>query len=111
MDQINFSYNWNNKLDCKFFTSIRNSDRYQIGERYEVSLKGRPIKIVKCVGKKAVTVQSITQEECWIDTGYSKTTTTGMLDKMHPGKLTIDTIFYIMHFETIGNQQDIFSSN
>jgi len=111
MDQINFSYNWNNKLDCKYFTSIRKSNRYKVGERYEVSLKGRPIKVVRCLAQKMVTLESITPEECWIDTGYSKTETINILMKMHPVAVATYTPFYLMHFETIGNQQDIFTSN
>jgi len=111
MDQINFSHNWNNKLDCKYFTSIRRSSRYKVGERYEVSLKGRPIKVVRCLAQKMVTMESITPEECWIDTGYSKTETIDILMKMHTDVITTATTFYLMHFETIGNQQDICSSN
>ena len=35
MKKINFSYNWNNKLDCHSFTTIRLSSKYMI-EVYSV---------------------------------------------------------------------------
>ena len=37
-NKINFSHNWNNKLDCKFFTTIRAVDKSTF---YELRLKER----------------------------------------------------------------------
>ncbi len=43
-NKINFSKNWNNKLDCKFFTTIRNANysnyyMLRIKEKFTVMLK------------------------------------------------------------------------
>ncbi|WP_020531435.1 hypothetical protein [Flexithrix dorotheae] len=36
--QINFSYNWNRKLNCKYFTTVRlKSEKYQIGRVYDIN--------------------------------------------------------------------------
>jgi hypothetical protein len=41
MKKINFSYNWNNKLECKSFSTVRleNPEKYQLLELFEVVLK------------------------------------------------------------------------
>lgn len=42
---IRFSYNWNNKLNCKAFTTIRlhSPERYFLGAKFNVYLNGKPI--------------------------------------------------------------------
>lgn len=41
MDKISFSFNWNNKLENKAFTTIRllQPDKYRPGETYQITLK------------------------------------------------------------------------
>lgn len=41
MQTLYFSYNWNNKLDCKSFSTVRieNPGKYQLLELFEVVLK------------------------------------------------------------------------
>ena len=50
MNQIKFSHNWNNKLNCDLYTTIRKStdekhDYYKskIGERFDVILNGNKL--------------------------------------------------------------------
>lgn len=51
---LKFSFNWNNKLDCNYYTTIRlsNSLKWVIGETYEVYLSGRHIHNATIIGKK-----------------------------------------------------------
>lgn len=41
LKQLNFSSNWNNKLDCQSFSTVRlkNEKKYQLLDLYEVTLK------------------------------------------------------------------------
>lgn len=44
MPMIRFTKNWNNKLDCDFFTTIRRNSGYHnrfVGREYSVYLKGK----------------------------------------------------------------------
>lgn len=46
MDRINFSHNWNNKLNCNIFTTVRNIDKLSYyeerrGSIFEILLMGR----------------------------------------------------------------------
>lgn len=39
MDEINFNYNYNNKLNCTYYTTIRQkSEKYMLGNVYEINL-------------------------------------------------------------------------
>jgi hypothetical protein len=58
MDTIKFSHNWNNKLDCHAFTTLRRSNP----RRYA----------------------AISDFITWIDTGYSLDECKGILRKMYP---------------------------
>lgn len=75
---INFSYNWNNKLHCKAFTTIRlsNPKKYKIGDTYSIQLteKGKDaIQLGKAtiVGLRDFNILDLSQFVSFIDTGYS----------------------------------------
>lgn len=85
-DVINFSFNWNNKLDNKAFTTIRlhNPNKYRQGLIYRIELKGEfkgraEMKIISTF--RAGQLNEIT---CYLDTGYNKRETLGILQKMYP---------------------------
>ena len=54
MKTITFSYNWNNKLGRKAFTTIRlyNPNKYKIGETYNINLKKECIGAGKIIAIK-----------------------------------------------------------
>jgi hypothetical protein len=80
---LNFSYNWNNKLDCKCFTTIRLSNAHEIGQRFNVYLndKLRCHAVVVC--KFSFSLEKLSDMLCYIDTGYSKEETIEVLRKMY----------------------------
>lgn len=43
MNEIKFTYNWNNKLDNKYFTTIRlySVGKFKIGEEYDILVKNK----------------------------------------------------------------------
>ena len=69
---LGFSYNWNNKLDCKAFTSIRlDSAKYVIGNKYTIVMKGRQPEQATLMDKKVFKLSQLTAFMSYIDTGYS----------------------------------------
>lgn len=85
MDTVSFSYNWNNKLQCKFFTTIRalNPGKYHAGVRHEVVLKGDRIGIAEVVSVKAIYGRDINEYIAGLDTGYSVDDTLKILSRMY----------------------------
>ena len=84
MKQIKFSQNWNNKLDCNFFTTIRLfSKKYQVNETYEIDLNNE----IKCkaiaIDVRPIKVDSLNDFICYLDTGYNKEETIAMFQKMY----------------------------
>lgn len=72
---LKFSYNWNNKLHCKCFTTIRLSGKWQKGEIVNVFLKDGSNWIDKGKGQiidiKSFQTSSINEYVARLDTGYS----------------------------------------
>jgi hypothetical protein len=85
MKQIKFSQNWNNKLDCNYFTTIRLlSKKYQIGETYEI-VENEVTKLnATALDVIAIKTDSLNDFICYLDTGYSKDETIAMFQKMYP---------------------------
>ena len=82
---INFSTNWNNKLDCIAFTTIRlkNSTKYQIGKEYEIHLKNTLKKRARIEGIKLIYFHQINEYIAYIDTGYSSEEEKKIIKKMY----------------------------
>jgi hypothetical protein len=72
MRTINFSYNWNNKLDNKVFTTIRaNFIPVQPGTTLQIHLKGKLYcwaKVQECIKCKFSDINTLI---LWLDTGYA----------------------------------------
>ena len=87
MKDLNFSYNWNGKLDCDFFTTIRLSDYYKINDEIFLQLKKIAFDTGKIVVKIETKIEKLTELVCLMDTGYDKKTTIEIIKKMYPGIL------------------------
>jgi hypothetical protein len=94
MNTIEFSYNWNNKLNCKYFTTLRLSNRLTVGEWVLVYEKNKCMGLHKVEDKKQLSVKSLNPWICGIDTGYTVEETKRILEKMYPGKITDETTIY-----------------
>jgi uncharacterized protein YqfB (UPF0267 family) len=71
MGKIDFSYNWNNKLNCKVFTTFRlQNQKYREGERLEVYLKKEYLGVAEVVSCATLTLNQVTEGVALIDTGY-----------------------------------------
>lgn len=95
MNTIEFSHNWNNKLDCTYFTTLRLSDRFQPCEwlivMFKNAIKGRAV----VLDKKALKISSLNGWICGLDTGYGTPETIKILEKMYPGKINDNTTIYL----------------
>lgn len=99
---LDFSYNWNHKLDCDYFTTLRLSDRFQVGEWLLCFLKNASKGRGLVVDKKRLTVGQLNPWVCGLDTGYTVEETKAILKRMHPGKIDdLATIYlYLLRKES-----------
>ncbi|HBX45537.1 ASCH domain-containing protein [Limibacterium fermenti] len=86
--RLNFSYNWNSKLNGKAFTSIRlwNDRKYTIGMGYDIYLndifRGRAV----LLSIKRIKLESINEHIARLDTGYSANECRELIRKMYKNK-------------------------
>lgn len=92
---LDFSTNWNGKLDCSAFSTLRRSDRYRVGEEVSVFLKHKYIGSAECVAKSRVRVGAISLAMAYLDTGYDQIQTREILKKMYSD---IDDDSIIFHY-------------
>jgi hypothetical protein len=103
MQKIDFSCDWNKKLGCNAFTSIRLSDRFHVGELIEVRLKNKLLFHATIVGKKSFLLNEINDYIAYVDTGYDAKACRNIIQKMYV-KHNIDwdtkkIIFYLLRKE------------
>lgn len=108
---IRFSYNWNEKLNGKSFTTIRRqSDKYFQGAIHSVMLKEKSgwvtsYQNAEIIDVKVLTLSQIIENEwiCRLDTGYSASETKGILMRMYPD-VKPDTKFCFVLYSFIGEK-------
>lgn len=101
---INFSYNWNNKLNCKFFTTLRltNYNKYRTGLVYEIQLNNQSIKHARIVEIKVFPLDKINDFISGLDTGYNKEETIKIINRMYPETINnVDKSFMLILLETV----------
>lgn len=88
MDILDFAYNWNNKINCKVFTTLRlhNENKYFIGNKFEIHLKKQFVKKVEVISVKAIFLTQINDFIAGIDTGYSTEECRDIIYKMYKNK-------------------------
>jgi len=82
---ISFSYNWNNKLQNKAFTTIRlhNPKKYKVGNMFQIELKGETLGTAILQEKRTLKADQLNNFICFLDTGYSRADTINMITKMY----------------------------
>ena len=80
---LEFSYNWNNKLSCKAFTTLRLSDRFNIGDKVEVYLLLRKLGTADVVNKIKIQFGKISDTVAYLDTGYNAAECRNILQRMY----------------------------
>lgn len=86
MEKLIFSTNWNNKLDCKCFTTIRlySQSKHFRGNQFEVFLQKKFRSKAIVLGTVLIKLDELTDYVCYLDTGYNKMETVAILKKMYP---------------------------
>lgn len=105
---INFSYNWNNKLNCKSFTTLRLSHKYSTGDKVEITLKNKFHCNAEIIDIKRFHLENINNYVAYLDTGYDEIECQNILKKMYKNK-NIDwdnqNIYFIL-LKKIENTKD-----
>lgn len=85
--RIDFSFNWNNKLNCKSYTTFRmKSDKYKVGEVYSIYLKNQYLHDAECIDIKYLTLDKVNNYTSYIDTGYSVDEFKNIVKRMYKEK-------------------------
>ena len=89
---LDFSFNWNNKLRNNCFTTIRlrNDAKYFKGAKYAVSLQNYPKGNARAVDVKYLTIDKINNWIARLDTGYSAKECVAMIKEMYKNKPLIN---------------------
>lgn len=99
-DKLEFSTNWNNKLDCTYFTTLRLSGRFSVGDKIEVWEKKTFKGEAQVVKKIALLLKDISDIMAYLDTGYSAEETRSIIKKIYPKITNWDTTpiyYYLIH--------------
>lgn len=94
METVKFSYNWNNKLNCKAFTTLRlhNPRKYIPGVQYLITDgKHQFVAVLKTL--RTFGINHLNDFVCHIDTGYDRQQTISILRRMYP-KMDLDTTLF-----------------
>lgn len=85
MKRINFAKNWNGKLHCEAFSSLRlaNAEKYVVGETYEVWLGERVHSGAVLVSARLLPLREMTEEMAYLDTGLSLKETKALLREFY----------------------------
>lgn len=86
MENIVFSQNWNNKLLCGAFTTVRmeNPDRYRWGGEYTVVMGRHQLGSAKIVMLKTLYYKDLTEGMSMVDTGRPLPYLLKLLDSFYP---------------------------
>lgn len=86
--RLDFSNNWNSKLNGKAFTTIRiwNESKYVTGNVYEIRLGNTKKGIARLVSLKRMRLDQINDFIALLDTGYNAEECRGIIKKMYKNK-------------------------
>lgn len=95
MEFINFSFNWNNKLNNLVFTTIRahSKTKYELNKEYQLMLHNHVFAQGIIIGIVTKNYLQLSDGECFLDTGYSLIETRNIIKTMY--KLESEKSFVI----------------
>jgi hypothetical protein len=85
MDTLGFSKNWNNKLACPYFTTIRLHDpkRFYVGAEFDIVLQKKTLKGARIIDVRSFTIDRINDFISYLDSGLNAGDLTIMLQTMY----------------------------
>ena len=86
MNTLKFTSNWNNKLACPAFGTVRldNEEKYGLGRRFQVWLNGRELGRARVVSYKRFHFDTLNDALAYLDTGHDAAYLRAVLGKMYP---------------------------
>ena len=112
--RLDFAYNWNKKLNCKAFTSIRlwNENKYQVGNVFEVWLGNTKKGVASLVSLKRMRIDQINDHIALLDTGYRADECKDMIKTMYKNKRINWSTQYLAYclFIYEENNNDLFNN-
>lgn len=86
METIDFSNNWNNKLDNIYFTTIRlyNQKKYTTKNNFNITLQHQFIKKAVIVDIRIIYLSEINDFIAGLDTGYTVAECKNIFKRMYP---------------------------
>lgn len=83
-NELKFSTNWNNKLSCTAFTTIRlKNEKYRKDELFDIILKTEKMGTARIMAVYSLLPEKLNEQVCLCDTGYSKAETIEIIRKMY----------------------------
>lgn len=87
MKKLSFSKNWNNKLGCQAFTTIRRSFKSAEKEVLEIILNGEFVCYGRIESIEWISIDEITDRIAFVDTGFDAEKTKKLLSELYKGDL------------------------
>ena len=98
---VKFSSNWNNKLYCKYFQTIRAKDYFiEKDDFVEIELAGKGIFLARCIETEIVKFNEIPQNFVMCDTGLSYGDSLELFIKFGINVKSFDTEVKLCMFES-----------
>ena len=108
LDELSFSYNWNGKLNCNTFTTIRlkNPNKFTEGKILKVYLNKVLFGFYRIESIKTITLAQINDWIGYLDTGYNAEGCRKIIRDIYKNKPNINTdtaeFYYILLSRTNG---------
>jgi hypothetical protein len=86
--EMKMSHNFNNKLCCEYFTTIRlsNPTLYYPGNEFEIVCSSYPRTVARIVSVRTLIAENLDEYTCRLDTGCSKEGTIDLLQYLYPSE-------------------------
>lgn len=87
LGKLEYATNWNGKLDCTSYTTLRlaNSSKSK-GRKFAIYLKGKRIHDAEIVDIKTISIDQINEWIARLDTGYSREKCISVIKTMYKNK-------------------------
>lgn len=113
--KLNFDRNYNNKLRCRVFTSLRLPDeKYKKGALLDVQLGGYSKGTVKIIGMSHTSCDKLSEWIAKLDTGFTAKETIKLLKQLYADRPCIDwdtqpLVYLLLEWEGQERMSDIFT--
>ena len=94
MKVFKFAENFNNKLDCKFFTTFRLSSKWKVSD--SIIMCNNKFKIGRIVDAKPVLISHLTDWHCYLDAGMDRIETLALLNSFY--KIDVNSSKEIIYY-------------